>query len=99
MLRFLLHPVAFPIFLSAVALLCPLACAVIARRRAAARGRLLVACGLLGPIALTLWGFHQGVLAVVGFDAALSAFIVLAAGLVAGLTLGEWARRKPFAER
>ncbi|MDK2972717.1 MAG: hypothetical protein PWP23_2472 [Candidatus Sumerlaeota bacterium] len=99
MLHFLLHPVAFPVFLAAVAVLCPLACVVIARRRAAARGRLLVACGLLGPMALVLWGFHQGVLALVGFDAALSALIILVTGLAAGLILGEWVRRKPFAER
>lgn len=93
MLDLLLHPAFLPAVLAVLAVATPVAARVLALRRPGWRGRPLTACGLLGPLALALWGFHELVLAVVGFDAALSALLVLAAGLATGLALGEWARR------
>lgn len=64
-----------------------------ARRGSLTREQWLVACG--GPWLLLLWGWHELLIRVAGFDSVVTAGLVLLLGLGSGIAAGLWLRRAP----
>ncbi len=92
MLDLLLDLRIFTAALVVLAVLTPVASWAATRRWPAWQGRVRVVFGLFGPLALLLWGIHNAVLAVVGFDSAFSLLIVVFGFAALGLGLGWWIR-------
>lgn len=91
MTSLLLDPFFFQGSLVALAVLTPLVAFLLWRFRSPRPAwRLVLALGAFGPLALLLWGYHNLVLAVLGFDRIWSALLVLVTGAVIGFFLGRW---------
>lgn len=92
MVDLILNEVFFLVALATFAVVTPLVCWALWRKRPEWRGRKMIACGLLGPVALVFWGWHNLVLRVLGFDTVTSLAVVLASGVVMGVVGGWWVR-------
>lgn len=91
MTSLLLDPFLFQGGLVVLAFLTPLLALAIRRFRSGLMpARLTIVLGVFGPLALLLWGYHNLVLAVLGFDRIWSALLVLATGAAVGFFLGRW---------
>jgi hypothetical protein len=90
MTALLLNPTVFFWLLVAAALATPLG-AWLGHRWSGVQPRTWLAVGAFGPVALILWGVHNLVLGVVGFDSIFSVAIMLGLGLAIGWLTGRWA--------
>ncbi len=97
MLDLLLDAQRFTILVAVLAVLTP-ACGWLLRRRFPATGRRLpLVVALFGPFALGLWGLHNAVLTVLGFDSIFSAIVMVVIAAAVGWLAGDWVRRDPEA--
>ena len=95
MLDWLLDAQRFLLLLIAAAVLTPPGAWLVWRWRPGLGKRLLLVLGGSGPAVLVLWGVHNAVLAVLGFDSLLAAIVMLALGGAIGWLAGEWVRGEP----
>lgn len=95
MTELLLNPTVFQAGIVVLAILTPLV-ALAGRRMGWKLGhRLTLLVGALGPFALVFWGFHNLILATVGFDRMWSVVIILSVAGVVGFLAGRWAAADP----
>lgn len=93
MTAWLLDPAKFLALLVAVALITPVAAAVLWRARPGMLSlRQSILLGAAGPVLLMGWGVHNLVLEMVGFDRVASVFIIFALAIALGASAGRWAR-------
>ncbi len=97
MLDWLLDAQRFTIVLSALAVVTPLAGWLTKKRLPDTGRRLPLVIAAFGPFALVLWGVHNAVLAVFGFDSIFSAALMVLLAAAVGWLAGEWVRRDPEA--
>lgn len=95
MLDWFLDAQRFLLLLIAAAVMTPPGAWLLGRWRPGLGRRLPLVLGGSGPVALVLWGVHNAVLGVLGFDSLVAAIVMVVLGAVIGWMAGEWVRREP----
>lgn len=57
--------------------------------------RAAACAGALGPWALAMWGLHEALIRIAGFDSLVTMFAMIGAGLAGGLLAALWVNRAP----